>query len=455
MTDTTLRDSGEPPMPTGGPRGEVEGFDWKLALLLLATAALGVFAGAGWLITIGALVVMIFLHELGHFLTAKWSGMKVTEFFLFFGPKIWSFRRGETEYGIKCIPLGAYVRIIGMSNIDQDVAPEDEPRTYRQQSYPKRLLVVCAGSISHFLQAIVLTVIVFCILGVPGNTGLATRLGAPEPAPDTWTVGSVIDGTAAADAGLEVGDEIVSIGGEPVLAFNDVGDAVEPNPGEQVEIVVLRDGEELQLDATLGTRPADPDAPDGPPQGFLGISEGYPDQGPVRVNPIRGTVEALQLTWEGGRDTVVGLASFFSGGVDDFAADVARGGSEEPAETGAGSGSSSSSSASSSSEPDTDRLVSIYGILRIGQAALDVGPWYFLLLMAGVNISIGLLNMIPLLPLDGGHAAIATYERLRSIGGRRYMVDVSRLLPITYAVFMFMMLLGLSAIYLDIVDPIG
>ena len=79
----------------------------------------------------------------------------------------------------------------------------------------------------------------------------------------------------------------------------------------------------------------------------------------------------------------------------------------------------------------------------------------FLLLLAGVNISIGILNMIPLLPLDGGHAAIATYERIRSIGGRRYMVDVSRLLPITYAVFMFMMLLGMSAIYLDIVDPIG
>jgi membrane-associated protease RseP (regulator of RpoE activity) len=454
VTDTTLRESGEPPMPAGGPRGEVAGFDWRLALLLLATAALGVFAGAGWLITVGALVVMIFLHELGHFVTAKWSGMKVTEFFLFFGPKIWSFRRGETEYGIKCIPLGAYVRIIGMSNIDQDVAPEDEPRTYRQQSYPKRLLVVCAGSISHFLQAIVLTVFVFAVLGVPGNTGLANRLGAPEPAPDTWTVGRVIEDTAAAAAGLEVGDELVSIGGERVAVFTDVGDLVAPNPAEQVEIVVLRDGEELELEATLGTRPPEADDPDAPPQGFLGISEGYPDQGPVRVNPIRGTVEALQLTWEGTRDTVVGLTSFFSGGVDDFASDVARGGSEEATEPSTGSG-SSSASASSSSDPETDRLVSIYGILRIGQAALDVGLWYFLLLMAGVNISIGLLNMIPLLPLDGGHAAIATYERVRSIGGRRYMVDVSRLLPITYAVFMFMMLLGLSAIYLDIVDPIG
>jgi membrane-associated protease RseP (regulator of RpoE activity) len=431
----------------------VVGLDWKLAVVLLSLGAVGLLAGAGWLITIIALVVMIFLHELGHFLTAKWSGMKVTEFFLFFGPKIWSFRRGETEYGIKCIPAGAYVRIIGMSNVDQEVAPEDEPRTYRQQSYPKRLLVVSAGSIMHFLQAIVLTVIVFCILGVPANTGLASRLGAPEPDPETWTVGRVVEGTAAAQAGIQVDDEVVSIGGEPVGAFTDVRDLVEPNAGDEVEIVVLRDGEELRLDATIGTRPADPDAPEAPRAGFLGIAEGYPGGDRVRVNPLRGTAEALQLTYEGSRDTVVGLASFFTGGVDDFASDVASGGSE-PAPSSSG-GSSGTTSESASSDPEADRLVSIYGILRIGQAALDVGLWYFLLLMAGVNISIGLLNMIPLLPLDGGHAAIATYERVRSVGGRRHMVDVSRLLPITYAVFMFMVLLGMSAIYLDIVDPIG
>jgi membrane-associated protease RseP (regulator of RpoE activity) len=452
VTDTIPSDT-EAPAPPDAPRGEVTGFDWKLALLLLSMAALGVFAGAGWLITVVAIVVMIFLHELGHFLTAKWSGMKVTEFFLFFGPKIWSFQRGETEYGIKCIPLGAYVRIIGMSNIDQDVAPEDEPRTYRQQSYPKRLLVVCAGSISHFLQAIVLTVIVFSVLGVPGNTGLANRLGAPEPAPESWIIDTVSADSAASRAGLEVGDELVSIDGRPVTVFEDVGDLVEPNAGEQVALVVVRDGEELQLDATLGTRPAAADDPDAPPRGFLGISAGFPDTGPVRVNPVQGTVEAVQLTFEGARDTVVGLASFFSGGVDDFASDVANGGSEPATSTAPSS--SGSTAASSSSDEGTDRLVSIYGILRIGEQALDDGLWFFLLLMAGINISIGLLNMIPLLPLDGGHAAIATYERVRSIGGRRHMIDASRLLPMTYAVFMFMMLLGLSAIYLDIVDPIG
>ena len=443
MTDTIPSDSKAPPL--GEPRGEVAGFDWKLATLLLATAALGVFAGAGWLIVIGALVVMIFLHELGHYLTAKWSGMKVTEFFLFFGPKIWSFRRGETEYGIKCIPLGAYVRIIGMSNIDQDVAPEDEPRTFRQQSYPKRLLVVSAGSIMHFLQAFLLFFIVFCMLGVPGGGALAERLGGPPVNEEDWTVGSIQDGSAAAAAGLQLGDEVVSIDGDPLTTFDDVGPLVAPNPGDEVELVVLRDGAEIELTPTLGHRAEDPS------KGFLGIGPTYPELPPVRVNPIRGVVESGRLTVEAMGQTVTGLVTFFSGGVDDFAADVANGGKSAPP----ASSSSSSSSSATTDEGDGNRLMSIYGVARIGAAATNDGMIDFLLLLAGVNISIGILNMIPLLPLDGGHAAIATYERIRSIGGRRYMVDVSRLLPITYAVFMFMMLLGMSAIYLDIVDPIG
>ncbi len=96
----------------------------------------------------GRLVISIFLHELGHFVTARWTGMKVTQFFLGFGPRLWSFRRGETEYGVRALPLGAFVRIIGMNNLDE-VEPADEARTYRQQSFPKRLLVISAGSIMH------------------------------------------------------------------------------------------------------------------------------------------------------------------------------------------------------------------------------------------------------------------------------------------------------------------
>ena len=273
---------------------------------------------------------------------------------------------------------------------------------------------------------------------------LAQRLGGP---PTPWSVDHVVDGSAAEKAGLRIGDRIESIGGVPVESWDDVGDTVAPNPGEEVDLVVLRDGRRFDLEATLGTSEKEPS------KGFLGVGPAWSEEpmAPVKVNPVEGVVESARLTADMMGQTVTGLVGFFGGGVDDMAASVADGRSGDP--TVGESGSSGVGRAPQ--ESDENRLISIYGIARIGAAASDDSMASFLLLMAGVNISIGLLNMIPLLPLDGGHVAIATYERIRSIGGRRYMADVSRLLPITYAVVLFMALLGLSSIYLDIVDPIG
>jgi membrane-associated protease RseP (regulator of RpoE activity) len=439
VTDTSVRPAEAPTPPE---RGDIVGFDWKLALLLSGVVALGLLGGAGWFIMVMAIVVMIFLHELGHYLTAKWSGMKVTEFFLFFGPKIWSFTLGETEYGIKCIPAGAYVRIIGMSNLETDVPPEDEARTYRQQSYPKRLLVVSAGSIMHMLQAFFLLFVAFSFVGIPGNNELASRFGGREPDPQAWTIGDVTEDSPAAAIGLEVGDDVVSIDGRATDTFEDIGDVVGPQQGADVEVVVVRDGERHVYEATLGEHP------NRPGKGFLGISPQDEKLPTIHPGVVEGISESGELTVELMGRTVTGLASFFTGGVDDFAADVAEGGNEAalaPASPG---------SEPAPAEQNDQRVLSIFGIARLGVDVLGEGWFGFLLLMATVNIAIGLLNMIPLLPLDGGHAAIATYERIRSTRGRRYMADVSRLLPITYAVFMFMVILGVSAIYLDIVDPI-
>ena len=460
MTDSRMSDS-EPSLPApppppvsarmtgaaGGsePRGEIAGGGWRLGLLVALTIALGVYAGKGWLLIIAAITVMIFLHELGHYLTAKWSGMKVTEFFLFFGPKIWSFRRGETEYGIKLIPVGAYVRIIGMNNLDE-TPPEDEARTFRQQSYPKRLLVVSAGSLMHFLQAFVLFLVAFSWLGVPAYTDEAQRLGAKVD--DTsWQIDGVADGSAAAAAGLRTGDRIISIDGDAVRTFSDVGPLIEDRVGDALPIVVDRGDTTVRLTATIGH------APDDPHHALLGITRERPDLPPVTGNPVRSAVVAGEYTAATIRDTVVSLGGFFTGGMGDFASSVAHGGDEPgPAVSGSGSGSGGGRAAD---EGDEHRLVSIYGVARIGASMSEEGMSPFLLLLAFVNISIGVLNLIPLLPLDGGHAAIATYERIRSIGGRRHMADVSRLLPLTYAVFLFLVLIGASSIYLDIVDPIG
>jgi membrane-associated protease RseP (regulator of RpoE activity) len=457
VTDIRTPDTDPPPPPpvsarmtgaAGGadPRGEIAGGWWRLALITAATVGLGLWAGKGWLLIIGALSVMIFLHELGHYLAAKWSGMKVTEFFLFFGPKIWSFRRGETEYGIKLIPVGAYVRIIGMNNLDE-VPPEDEPRTYRQQSFPKRLLTVSGGSIMHVLQAFVLFFVVFAFVGVPAYSRQAEDLGVAYDESE-WVIGGVTEGSGAAEAGLEAGDRLLSIDGEPVETFADVGPLVVERPGDTLTLVVDRDGTSLTLDATIGTRPDDPSL------GFLGVAGAFPDRPDVTGSVFDSLVLAGDQTVFTMKETVVNLTRFFTGGVGDFAATVVEGGREAEPSSGPATG-SGGGGGRTVDEGDENRLVSIYGVARLGADMSEDSMAGFLLLLAFVNISIGILNMIPLLPLDGGHAAVAIYERIRSIGGRKHMADVSKLLPLTYAVFMFLVLIGVSSIYLDIVDPIG
>src|SRR4029453_1811673 len=216
-----------------------------------AVAAAGLAFGWPVLVVILGIVVMIFLHELGHYVTAKWAGMKVTEFFIGFGPKIWSFRRGETEYGLKVVPAGAYVRIIGMNTLDE-VDPVDEPRTYRQKSFPKRLLVVSAGSLMHFAQAFVLLVILLGVVGFPG------RGGAPPPArAPAWQINTVEDDSPAQAAGLKEDDLVVAVNGQPVSHFDELSDALARfDVGDEVQLTVERDGVERTVDATLRARPA-------------------------------------------------------------------------------------------------------------------------------------------------------------------------------------------------------
>ena len=429
-------------------RGELASSPWRLALLGLGVVALGVFAGAGWLLVISALFVMIFLHELGHFVTAKWTGMKVTEFFIGIGPKIWSFRRGETEYGVKLVPFVAYVRIIGMNNLD-DCPPEDEPRTYRQQSFPKRMLVITAGSMMHFLQAFVIFLVVFTMVGVPGESSLSDRFGGVEPVPSDWIVGSVEAG--AAQAGVQPEDKIVRIAGERIEEFEDIGPAIEDRVGDRVDLVVERDGELVTLEARIGAREVEEDGAVRE-VGFLGVGLDYPRLPTVTTDPIDGVVEAGKVTGEWMGETVTRLGTFFTGGLGNFTDAVSdRGGEERGGPAVGGSG----DDGGESRPPDEDRVISIYGVARIGADTSEDSIGSFLLLLAIVNISVGVLNLIPLLPLDGGHAAIAIYERVRSRRGRRHMADVSRLLPLTYAVVLFLGLVMVSSVYMDIVDPVG
>jgi membrane-associated protease RseP (regulator of RpoE activity) len=406
-------------------------------LLVLAALLVFAFVRVGWSLPVVILgvVVMIFLHELGHYLAAKWGGMKVTEFFIGFGPKIWSFRRGETEYGLKVIPAGAYVKIIGMNNLDE-VEPGDEPRTYRSKSYPKRMLVAVAGSAMHFAQALVLLFVLYAFVGVPGGSLTET---------EDWQIREIVPGSAADGAGLQVGDEIVEIDGATVANFEDFSGEVAEQPGEQALFTVERDGEIVEVPATIGTAPGDSN------RGLLGI----------RIEPVTTTVGPLSAIGAAFGDfadqtvaTLGFLGDFFTpSGIAEFAGDVATGSDDSRTVEGP-----SGSGAEAIEAPDEGRIISIVGAVQIGANLTENGMLGFLLFFVGINITIGIFNLLPLLPLDGGHVVVATYERIREAlrpGRERYHVDFTRLLPVVYAVFVVLVMLGVTTIYLDIIDPVS
>ena len=205
---------------------------------LAAVVLLVRFTGWWGLVVVLGLVVSIVLHEFGHYLTAKQAGMKVTEFFVGFGPKLFSFTRGETTYGVKPFPLGAYVRIIGMNDME-DVEPGDVGRTYREKGYWARLRVVLAGPFTNLAIALLLLLVAFGVFA--------------QPSAKDWSVKSVVAGTAAAQAGLRKGDLLVSVNGEPVGDFSHTfADTIQRHAGHPVTLVVVRDGKQITMHPTVG-----------------------------------------------------------------------------------------------------------------------------------------------------------------------------------------------------------
>lgn len=387
---------------------------WQGALAMLAI--IGLFAWLGfanfWIfVFVVGVVISIFLHELGHYLTARWTGMKVTQFFLFFGPRLWSFRRGETEYGVRALPLGAFVRIIGMNRMDE-VEPGDEGRTYRQKSFPRRLLVISAGSIMHILVAIVLLFGVYSIYGEDSFS-------------DGAEVGSLVAGGAADDAGVLPGDIVVSVDGTDIESPTALGEEIRTHsPADEVVLGVLRDDAEVELTLTLGTN-ADGAALAGISSGsvFETIDHSIPAAAGNAVTDI------FPFAWESTKGVVkvlnpVNIITHVAGGNDDL-----------------------------SSRPTT-----LYGVAQVSDDVGESSGWAgMLLLLAVLNVFVGVFNMFPLLPLDGGHAAIAAYERVReAMSGtkQRYFADVERLMPFAMGVVAVLAMLMFAGLYLDITEPI-
>ena len=401
-------------------------------------AALSVALGF-WkpLLVIVALFAMVMLHELGHFVMARRARMKATEFFVGFGPRLWSFRRGETEYGVKAIPLGGYVKIIGMTNLEP-VPAEDESRAYRQKPFWDRFGVAVAGSTMHM-------VIAFCLLFAM-NAFVGNGLHR-ERLPIISSI-SGIEGQAspAQEAGLRVGDEITALDGTPVAAWDDVRAYVRNRPGTPIRVEYERGGElntttvtpldlaKLPAGAVQGAAP-EPTAETGAgePRGFLGISA-------TGVDPTVGPVQAVGRSAADlgtlAKGTVGALGKLLSfQGVRSYADQVQ--GNEV------------------SQEDQGNRFLSPVGVYQIAGSAADQGIGQVLSLLVLINIFVGIFNMLPLLPFDGGHVTIAVYEAVRSrIKGRRHFADAGKLMPVAYVTVALLAVIFVSSLYLDIAKPL-
>ncbi|HHC08852.1 MAG TPA: RIP metalloprotease [Actinobacteria bacterium] len=374
--------------------------------------------------------LMIIIHEGAHFVAAKAFGMKATEAFFGFGPTLWSIRRGETEYGVKLLPLGGYVKIIGM-NPFEEVDPDDEARTYRGAPFWKKSVVVLAGIASHLVVAYLIFLAVAAVYGLPR---LDDR-GAPIPTTVIAGVAETLpDGspTPAALAGVRPGDRIVEIEGRPVERWEDFTTVVAARPGGEVTLVVERDGARRTLQVELASieRPVIVDgepllADDGSPVtelvGFFGVS---PEVETYRPGLLEAATTAAGDLAVAIRQSVVGLWQL----VVNFGRVL-----------GATIGLTSD-----------EILEEVRPISPIGLARIAGPVERSLVLLALVNVFVAVLNIVPLYPLDGGHFAVALYEKLT---GRA--PDVRRLVPVAVVVFAFVISLGLIGVYLDIFKPLG
>ena len=376
-----------------------------------------------WLVVvlfIVAILVVVLIHESGHFFTAKAFGIKVEEFFVGFGPRLWSTRRGETEYGIKAIPAGGYVRIAGMNPFQEPTA-EELPRTFGAKPIWQRAIVIGAGPVTHFIMAILFLTFYFSAIGEPI---IRPAIGEVCALDDTSEEPCPREGTSPAlEAGLRRGDRVVAVDGRAVVSSDQVVALTREKVGKEIELTVRRGERTLVFHAT----PV-PSVVDGERVGRLGVILSETMVGRDRINPVAAAGRAGSQTWSITGQVVQRLGDVFGP-----------------------SGLARIGRVLVGSEPrGAEDVVSINGAGRLAAEAADVGAWDTLFhLFVLFNVFVGVMNVLPLPPLDGGHLAVLVVEKVR---GKK--VDARKLVPLTAVVSGFLILFGLTIVYLDIVNPI-
>jgi membrane-associated protease RseP (regulator of RpoE activity) len=407
------------------------------------------------------ILISVCLHEFGHMVAAKSFGMKVTRYFVGFGPTLWSFRKGETEYGIKAIPAGGFVKIVGMTPQDDDVAPEDEPRAMWRSPVWKRTIVLAAGSITHFALAIVIMWGIFAFASQPDTAKLQSSAVTIDQVsaciPSQWSIDpktglpkDCVAGTDAASSaqqlGLRSGDTITAINGQQVVGWTALSTKIRSLGNQEITVTYTRDGVSHttgQVKLQTAQRPkadVDPNTP---------ISSVTPDQledvGVLGITPVQPTYVAgpVAAFGQAGHQT----AALFTGtlsAMKQFPEKVPK-----------------LWDALNGQARDPQTPVSVVGASRIGGELFSQGQFpTFLFLLASLNFFVGLFNLLPLLPLDGGHIAIAWFDRVRGwLYGKLGRpapgpVDYMKLMPLTYVVILIFGGFTLLTVAADIVNPI-
>jgi len=438
-----------------------------------------------WILGIGlfaiGLLFSIWFHELGHFMWARKFGMRVPQFMVGFGPTLWSRQRGETEHGIKAIPLGGYIRIVGMippARADgqprtygrlrrmieevrgaalDDIEPGDENRVFYKKPWWQRVLVMSAGPVHNLVLAFVLFTILLVGFGIPSETPSLTVdkvsecvVPAGSPVQDCQTpidaegqpCGVGEDGcdlpqaSPAAKAGMRAGDRIVAVDGEDVTTFVAVQNIIRVHPGDDLDFVIERDGQTETLQITPIRSRTYVDAEGTIAEvGFIGVRPLYPRE-QQSITEVPGAVGGyIARAGQALINLPERIPSVFGAA---FLGDER--GAEDP--------------------------IGVVGVSRLsGEQFALPAPFvdkiiFLLFLLASVNMVLFLFNLVPIYPLDGGHVAGALYEKARSVWARvRHKpdpgpFDIARLMPVAYVVAGFFVLLSGMLLIADIVNPI-
>ena len=373
----------------------------------------------GILAFVVALLLSVMVHEFGHYITARKYGMWVSEFFVGFGKRIWSVQRGETEFGVKAIPAGGYCKIEGMSPNDEMPAGQED-RAFCKASSGKKLVVLGAGSFLHFVLGFVLLFTLFA--------GIGTNQVLP-------VINEVVPNSAAQAAGIQVGDEIVSINGKRVTEWYKDVEVIRESQGRELSLVLKRNGEEISV--TASARLTDLD---GTTRYVLGIVN---DVGLKRSGLLVSIKNSATVTRSFLVESVKSLGKLPE---------------KIPALWGA---------TVRGEERDPNGLVGVVGVARVSGEAVGSDKLTvmerlatFVLIVASLNIFVGVFNLLPILPLDGGHMAVAIADSIRAFFARLRgrprpaPIDVTVLTPITMVVFVVLATLTLLLLVADVINPV-